>query len=262
LNALRKSYEARNQQIKMMKIDEVLEKLANVNGNSQAKKEMKVEPGKAEHEDFGAPPPPGEKVKEKKVEKAKGLSKEELISALKSCNLAFSGKLKVKFNKAGSIIRVDLGNQGITDISPLAKLPELNSLELWGNSISDITPLKKMHKLQWLGLNDNLITDISPLKDLPLQGVSLANLPIKDLTPLNDKITHLSLVNCSLITDMTPVSKMKKLEHLLLPPHFRRLHINFIKELSKLKTLDTKNWRKDGVWSKEKFLEKNQGYIE
>jgi len=54
----------------------------------------------------------------------------------------------------------------ITDISFLAKLTNLQSLDLSSNQITDISFLAKLTNLQSLYLRSNQITDITPLKDL------------------------------------------------------------------------------------------------
>jgi hypothetical protein len=54
---------------------------------------------------------------------------------------------------------------------------------------------------------------------------------------------------------------MKTIKELILPPHFKSLHIDFIKQLKKLEYLDIK-WRdEDDKLSKDEFLEKFGQYI-
>lgn len=51
----------------------------------------------------------------------------------------------------------------ITDISPLAKLTNLETIDLSANRISDVTPLVGLKKVTYLNLQYNCIADLSPL---------------------------------------------------------------------------------------------------
>ena len=59
-----------------------------------------------------------------------------------------------------------LSRNKIQDISPVAGLKKVWSLYLGGNQISDISPVGKMNWLSSLDLRKNKITDISPLASL------------------------------------------------------------------------------------------------
>jgi Leucine-rich repeat (LRR) protein len=56
-----------------------------------------------------------------------------------------------------------LGNNQITDISPLAGLANLQELSLDGNGISNVSALEGLPSLILLGLSSNQISDIKPL---------------------------------------------------------------------------------------------------
>ena len=72
----------------------------------------------------------------------------------------------------------------ISDLSLLAKMPNLKELYLCGQQIEDIAPLKNL-PLRRLYLCDNKIMDFSPLADIvTLQLLYIGNNPAKDLTPL------------------------------------------------------------------------------
>ena len=58
---------------------------------------------------------------------------------------------------------LNLGNTGMTDLSPLTELTNLTGLYLSGNNISDISPLAGLTNLTSLHLWNNNISDISPL---------------------------------------------------------------------------------------------------
>jgi tetratricopeptide (TPR) repeat protein len=102
----------------------------------------------------------------------------------------------------------DLTTQGfrenqITDISSLAGLTNLTSLELGFNQISDITPLEGLTNLTELFLRDNQISDISPLEELTsLARLDLRHNQISSISPLK---SHSNLNY--FIVDFNPLSR-------------------------------------------------------
>ena len=83
---------------------------------------------------------------------------------------------------AKQLIALNLGrNPEIKSYAPLAQLPKLRTLYLWGNNISDLSVLPPLPQLEFLDLNWNTIRDVSPLagftslKELWLWGSPLAN---------------------------------------------------------------------------------------
>jgi Leucine-rich repeat (LRR) protein len=85
-----------------------------------------------------------------------------------------------------SLTSLNLVNNQIGDISPLAGLTSLTGLWLLDNQISDVSPLAGLTNLTGLGLNRNQIVDISPLADLTnlTLGLWLAHNKISDISPL------------------------------------------------------------------------------
>lgn len=72
----------------------------------------------------------------------------------------------------------------ISDLSLLAKMPNLKELYLCGQQIEDLTPLKDL-PLRQLYLCDNKITDFTPLADIStLELLYIGNNPAKNLSPL------------------------------------------------------------------------------
>ncbi|MCL1832131.1 MAG: leucine-rich repeat domain-containing protein [Oscillospiraceae bacterium] len=101
----------------------------------------------------------------------------------------------------------------LTDISPLAELPQLEWLNASKQNISDLSPLAKLTNLTDLILFDNPVNDISPLSGLPnLQRLSLSGGSISDLSPLSKvkSLKVLDLDNCQ-ITDVSPLAELPKL---------------------------------------------------
>ena len=129
---------------------------------------------------------------------------------------------------ATRLIRLDLNNNNISDISSLAGLTQLGMLGLDGNNISDISPLAGLKELQWLYIrgdinnrlatNDNNISDLSPLAGLTqLQDLGLSGNNISDLSPLAGltKLERLSLWSNN-ISDVSPLAGLTQLTFLSL----------------------------------------------
>ena len=73
----------------------------------------------------------------------------------------------------------------ISDVRPLVNLARLESLRLHHNQIEDITPLANLTRLTDLWLIDNYITDVRPLEKLTLlEGLRIQNNVITDYSPL------------------------------------------------------------------------------
>lgn len=72
--------------------------------------------------------------------------------------ISLSNLLKLKF--------LDLENNQIIDIAPLAGRKNLMALRLWDNRISDIAPLTNLQNLEELQLQNNLIVDMKPITSL------------------------------------------------------------------------------------------------
>jgi len=89
-----------------------------------------------------------------------------------------------------------LGNNAIVDLTPLAGLTELVTLELSLNQVADLTPLISLTRIASLGLANNAITNLTPLVDSPGldagDTVDLSNLPFDCVTekPKLDALTN------------------------------------------------------------------------
>ncbi len=84
-----------------------------------------------------------------------------------------------------TLISLDLGRNQIVDLTPLASLKNLTDLSLWQNQIADLTPLASLENLTSLHLGGNQIVDITPLASLEnLTSLHLGGNQIVDLTPL------------------------------------------------------------------------------
>ncbi|NOU94856.1 hypothetical protein GC093_16745 [Paenibacillus sp. LMG 31456] len=114
-------------------------------------------------------------------------------------------------NGMGSL---NLGNQGITNLTGLEYAVNVTSIALNKNKISDLSPLAKLNKLESIGLGFSNITDLSPLANLT--GVRLLTLEgngISDLSPLATMsgLEYLYLQG-NKISDIRPLAKLNNLK--------------------------------------------------
>ncbi|MEX0377595.1 S-layer homology domain-containing protein, partial [Bacillus sp. S4] len=109
------------------------------------------------------------------------------------------------------------GNQ-IEDITPLAKMEQLDYLNVANNKIMNVAPLSKLKNVTYLSLAGNQIEDIKPLYTLPLKDLVLTRNKVKDLSGI-DQLNQLQelWIGKNEIKDVTPLSKMTQLKVLNLP---------------------------------------------
>ncbi len=111
---------------------------------------------------------------------------------------------------------LNLSDNNISDLTPLAQLTQLTRLYLSNNNISDLTPLAQLTQLTRLYLSNNNISDLTPLAQLTqLTRLYLSNNNISDLTPLAQltQLTKLNLSNNN-ISDLTPLAQLTLLTEL------------------------------------------------
>ena len=113
---------------------------------------------------------------------------------------------------------LNLRDNNISDISPLANLTNLEVLLLEGNKISDISPLSGLTNLKTLDLGDNAISDLSPLANLTnLKTLRLRNNVISDITPMVG-LTNLAYLwlDSNAISNISAVAELTNLTELYL----------------------------------------------
>ena len=101
-------------------------------------------------------------------------------------------------------------------VSKLQYCTDLIALDLGHNGIDDLSWLEPLQNLQLLILSDNRIKDISVLASLKkLKYVELFMTPIRDITPLGELPELLDVNLCiTYVTDLTPLLNCKKLERI------------------------------------------------
>jgi internalin A len=110
-----------------------------------------------------------------------------------------------------AIMLIDLEDNEIVDLQPIAELKRLQSVTLAGNKIKDLKPIENLKAMQLLDLSKNEVEDLSALKEMSnLRTLYVADNKLKSLDPLAalTKVWSLDVSN-NLITDLTPVGKFK-----------------------------------------------------
>ncbi len=143
----------------------------------------------------------------------------------------------VASQKLSTLTELNLANNKISDIKPLASLTNLTVLVLSFNQISDIKPLASLTNLTRLYLAKNQISNIKPLESLTnLTLLWLSNNQISDIKPL-EFLTNLSVLWLSnnQISDIKPLESLTKLTEL-------ELDNNRISDIKPLQSLANLEW--------------------
>ena len=111
------------------------------------------------------------------------------------------------------VLKLDLSQTRIIDISALTRLTNLKDLDLSGTRISDISPLRGLANLQSLDLSSTTLSDISPLRELTnLQSLNLSSTTLSDISPLRE-LTNLQSLNL-FHTQVDNISSLRGLNNL------------------------------------------------
>ena len=110
-----------------------------------------------------------------------------------------------------SLVDLQLACTEVSDLSPLSSLIHLNSLQIWGcRGITDISFVSSLKELQNFQVSGNYVSDISPLAELPeIQYLNLDKNVIQDISPLLG-LTKLKklILSENLIEDYSPLSEI------------------------------------------------------
>jgi preprotein translocase subunit YajC len=147
-----------------------------------------------------------------------------------------------------NLVSLDLHNNRISDISPLAGLTKLEWLDLSYNRISNISPLAGLTSLKWLYLYNNLISNISPVANLTnLKYLFLQTNQISNISPLAN-LTNLTrlLLFSNQISDISPLTNLAKLTWLYLQKN-QISNISPLANLTNLTQLDLSHNQVTGI---------------
>lgn len=110
------------------------------------------------------------------------------------------------------------GADGLSDLTPISQLTNLETLVLFNHNISNLTPISSLVNLRTLRLEVNRIEDIAPLANLrKLESLQIDENLISDLTPLSG-LTELKTlwISKNKIADISPLKGLKHLRALYL----------------------------------------------
>jgi len=86
---------------------------------------------------------------------------------------------------SGALVALSASGRGITDLSGIEQLTQLEALDLAHNAIRDLSPLAGLRQLRLLDLGNNQIEEVSPLRSLKqLQVLILAHNAVQDLAAI------------------------------------------------------------------------------
>ncbi len=108
-----------------------------------------------------------------------------------------------------AVQQVDLANNDIVDVGPLASLKLIQSLTLKNNKIQSIEALKEYTKLQYLDLSGNQIKDLAPIgKSTNLMSLNISKNAVEDLQVLKQfPKLHSLYASGNAVKDWTPVGQ-------------------------------------------------------
>ena len=95
-----------------------------------------------------------------------------------------------------------IGDNQITDATPLSGMRQLGYLDLGGNAVTNIDPISELRQLSYLDVSNNQIGDFSPLAGLTLlEHVFLSGNPAEDFSPLADIYSSLKTTDFVILSD-------------------------------------------------------------
>lgn len=109
-----------------------------------------------------------------------------------------------------ALMKIDLENNQISDLTPIADLTRLISVSFAGNQIQDLKPLEKLTAVQLLDLSRNQVQTLDSLKGMSnLRDLWIADNQISDLSPITDltKIWYLDIAG-NQVVNLEPVAKL------------------------------------------------------
>jgi internalin A len=111
---------------------------------------------------------------------------------------------------------INLAHNKIASIEALKDLERVQYLQLTGNAVSDLKPLAKMKNMMSLYLSENKLEDIAVVAELPkVWSLYLAGNPIKSFEPIAgcQRVDTLDLSKCGVkdLAFLKPLTELKRL---------------------------------------------------
>jgi internalin A len=108
-------------------------------------------------------------------------------------------------------------NEQFSDLSPLANLTDLQTLDCDSTHVSDLSPLANLTTIQSLSCSSTPVSDLSPLANLTnLLLLLCSSMSVSDLSPLAN-LTVLQTLLCSStsVSDLSPLANLPDLKMLI-----------------------------------------------
>ena len=117
---------------------------------------------------------------------------------------------------ATNIVSLNLYDNPIEDISPLANMTKMTGFNLWGCRVVDLSPLRNLMNLSWIVLGSNQISNLSPLSELTnLTYLNLSLNQISDISPLANLVNLQELlIDQNSVEDITILANLTQLTRL------------------------------------------------
>lgn len=160
------------------------------------------------------------------------------VLALPHCNLSTISDLSA----AIGLTELDLSNNTIGDLAPLAQMQELKTLNLSHNAVSKLSSIPTLGKLEKLELSYNSLTSVAELSQIvTLKNLQLGNNALTDLAGL-EKLTALTVLSAekNKITDISHLSACTELTELNISGN-AVTDLSAIGSMGKLSKLDFSN---------------------
>lgn len=139
---------------------------------------------------------------------------------------------------------VSEGGDRLSDISLIGEMAGLEVLDLGENHITDIGPLAGLIRLRELDLRENYISDITALREFKaLQALNIRENQVEDITPVEGlvNLVYLNIHSNPVRKGVPGLSKLEKLETLIMRNVFIGEDFHFLRYLTKLQQLNIRN---------------------
>lgn len=143
---------------------------------------------------------------------------------------------------ASNLTIIELTNNQISTIDPLAALVKLEHVYLSSNQIEDVSALAGLKNISYLTLDNNRLSDVSPLVELKgLVELGLSENQISDAAPLAGltSVNYLRMANNEL-SDVSPLASLTEIVDLNLAGN-RLSDLSQLTELVNVKSLNVEN---------------------
>ena len=176
-----------------------------------------------------------------------GIASLEGIQFAKALRTLFVGQNPVSdltpLSDLPELANLDIDSTQVRDFTPLWNLPKLRTLSVRDNNIADLAWLSGLTELTHLSIGDNNISDLSPLSGLSnLSYLYIWDNQISDLAPLGKLASLRSLdLARNRIADPTPLSNLSGLTRLVLSRNVALADIAPLSSLTSLKELQLDN---------------------